>query len=560
METLKTMSKLNRRNFIGTSLLASIGATFALPHSTKAADSTIDILLNEPIGTINPNIYGHFVEHLGAVVYDGIWVGENSKIPNYFGIRKDVVDAFKRLKPPVIRYPGGCFADSYDWRDGVGLRAKRPKRTNFWQDNNTKEVSANSTSRFEPNHFGTNEFLKFCQLVGAKPYLAANLRSLPPQVFNEWVEYCNSPNGSTTLAMQRANGSMPSKEPYNVEFWGIGNESWGCGGNLTPDEYAQEFRRFTAAVATYGVPLKFIGAGAESYDFNWTRNFFAKMREKGEGIFRKVYGWGVHHYSWNVSGGRTTDWVQGKGDAVKFDTEQYFELIKQGDELEELLSKHWQIMGEYDRSHRVKIIVDEWGSWHAPGTELKPEHLLGQQNTMRDAILAGLTLDMFNRNSDKVVMGNLAQLSNCLQSLFLTDGAKFLLTPTYRVFEMFLPHLGAEAVRSVFTSPQISYDRNGKSANFWGLNGSASRSGKTLTLTVTNPSLTDYQETAITIHGGEIKSVTATVLRGDDIHSHNTFMSPNEVKTTTKIIEKPVKPYAFRFPASSVTRLEISLV
>jgi len=550
------MNKLDRRKFIGTSLLATVGASLLFPRSGKAADASIDILLNEPIGTINPNIYGHFVEHLGAVVYDGIWVGENSKIPNYDGIRKDIVDAMKRIAAPVIRYPGGCFADSYDWRDGIGDREKRPRRTNFWQDINTKAVPANSTSRFEPNHFGTNEFMRFCQLTGAKPYMAANLRSLPPQVFNEWVEYCNSPTNSTTLAVQRANGAMGSREPFNVEFWGIGNESWGCGGNFTPEEYAQEFRRFTAAVASYGVPLKFIGAGASSDDLNWTRGFFSKMREKGEGIFGKLHGWGLHHYSWNVSAGRTNDWDAGKGDAVKFNQEQYFELLNQGNDLERLIKQHWLIMGEYDRSHRAKIFVDEWGSWHAPGTELKPEHLLGQQNTMRDAILAALTLDIFNRQSDKVVMGNIAQLVNCLQSLFLADGDKFLLTPTYHVFEMFTPHIGAQAIRAVFAAPNISYDRNGKTASFWGLQGSASRKGKTVTLTVTNPHPTETRETEINLRGAKIQSIQANILSGKDIYAHNTFENPANVKPR---IESVKTVNNFRFPPASVTQLQIAL-
>ncbi|MGB7207169.1 MAG: alpha-L-arabinofuranosidase C-terminal domain-containing protein [Pyrinomonadaceae bacterium] len=552
------MGDFTRRQFLGSAVLVTAGLPL-LARSSRATDSKIEILLNEPIGTINPNIYGHFVEHLGAVVYDGIWVGENSKIPNYFGIRKDLVDALKRIKAPVIRYPGGCFADSYDWRDGIGDQAKRPRRTNFWQDINPKEVPANSTSRFEPNTFGTNEFIKFCQLTGAEPYLAANLRSLPAQAFNEWVEYCNSPAGTTTYAEMRAKGNLGSEKPFNVSFWGIGNETWGCGGNLTPDEYAQEFRRFTAAVATYGVPLKFIGAGAESYDMNWTRGFFSKMKEKGESIFSKLYGWGIHHYSWNVSGGRTTDWVKGKGDALKFDREQYFELLNQGNDLDDLIKKHWAIMGEYDTTHRAKIIVDEWGSWHAPGTELKPEHLLGQQNTMRDALLASLSLDIFNRHADKVMMANIAQLVNCLQSLFLADGDKFLLTPTYYVFEMFASHIGAESVRTVFSSPSIQYERNSKPASFWGLQGSASRNGKELTLTVTNPHPTEMRSTEILLDKAKSRAIHATVLFAKDGQSHNTFENPSNVRPS----EKPIKAdgsIVFNFSPTSVTKLSITLV
>jgi alpha-L-arabinofuranosidase len=555
------MLKIRRRQFLGSALLAAGGMAFYLPPRTvRAADSRIEVLINEPVGTINPNIYGHFVEHLGAVVYDGIWVGENSRIPNIGGIRRELVDALKRIKAPLFRYPGGCFADSYDWRDGIGDRAKRPRRTNFWYGVAGREVPVNSTSRIEPNHFGTNEFLRFCQLTGGKAYLAANLRGLTAQNLYEWIEYCNSPAGSTTLAEQRATGSMGSREPFRVEFWGIGNESWGCGGELTPDEYAQEFRRFTAAYPPYDVPIKFIGAGASSDDLNWTRGFFAKMREKGEGIFgRRVYGWGIHHYSWNVSAGRTSDWNEGKGDALNFNLEQYYELLREADKIDDLIEQHWTIMGEYDRQHRAKIAVDEWGSWHRPGTELKPAHLLGQQNTMRDALVAALTLDIFNRHADKVVMGNVAQLVNCLHSLFLADGDKFLLTPTFHVFEMFMPHMAAQAVRAVFSAPRVSYDRNGKAADFWGLQGSASVSGKQLTLTVTNPHASETRETEIAVRGARVISARARTLAEKDVHAHNTFASPRTVEPRDEMVKITPETLVFRFAPASVTQLQLTL-
>ena len=554
------MSGISRRDFLATAIAAGTLTAAGLPRSVRAADATIEILASEPIGTISPNIYGHFVEHLGAVVYDGIWVGENSKIPNIGGIRKSIVDALKRIKAPLIRYPGGCFADSYDWRDGIGLRAQRPRRTNFWYGVAGKEVPLTSTSRIEPNHFGTNEFIRFCQLVGGQPYLAANLRSLPAQEFWKWIEYCNSPAGSTTLADQRAAGSMGSRDPFSVEYWGIGNESWGCGGELTPDEYAQEFRRFTAAYPPYDVPLKFIGAGASSDDPKWTRGFFSNIREKSEGLFkRRVYAWGIHHYSWNVSGGRTTDWNQGKGDAVKFDTEQYYELLRAADKIDDYIKEHWAIMGEYDRQHHVKIAVDEWGSWHRPGTEIKPEHLLGQQNTMRDALVAGLTLDIFNRHSDKVVMGNIAQLVNCLHSLFLADGPRFMLTPTYHVFEMYVPHMSAQSVRTAFKAPDVSYERNGKPASFSAFNGSASVKGKQLTLTVTNSSMSDTREADIVVRGARVASAIAKVLSTKDVHAHNTFENPQAVEPRDAVVKVSGESVAFRFEPASVTSLQMTL-
>ena len=553
------MTKLDRRQFIGTAIVAAGGLALSGPRSARAATGGIEILVNEPIGKILPEIYGHFVEHLGAVVYDGIWVGEASKIPNVGGIRKAVIDAMKKIKAPVIRYPGGCFADSYDWRDGIGLRSKRPRRTNFWHGAANKGIAANSTSLWEPNHFGTNEFNQFCRLIGAKPYMAANLRGMTAQDLYNWMEYCNSPAGSTTLAIQRATGSAGSKEPYNIEYWGVGNESWGCGGEMTPEEYSQEFRRFTAVYNGYGIPVKFIGAGASSDDLNWTRGFFAKMREKGEGSFRRLYAWGVHHYSWNTSGGRTGDWNAGKGDALVFNNEQYYELLREGDKLDSYLQQHWAIMGEYDRSHRAKIAVDEWGSWHKPGSQLKPEDTLGQQNTMRDALLSGLTFDIFNRNADKVIMGNIAQLTNCLQSLFFTDGDKFALTPTYHVFEMFMPHMGAQAVRAEFDAPKIKYDRNGKDAEFLGLAGSASIAGKQVTLTVTNPHLSESLETAVKIRGAKIASASARVLSTKDVHDHNTFASPNAVTPHNETATVRNGELVFKFAPASVTRLDLVL-
>jgi alpha-L-arabinofuranosidase len=396
---------MQRRTFLSTA------AALALPLRAQSTAARIDVLVDEPIATIAPEIYGHFVEHLGAVVYDGIWVGRDSKIPNVQGMRKALVDALRVTKPAVIRWPGGCFADQYDWRDGTGPHAQRPVRTNFWVDAQEWPKNANrrGPESYDPNHFGTVEFVRFCRQVNAEPYLAANLRSLPAQDFWRWVEYCNSPAGSTTLARQReADGQ---REPLNVSYWGVGNESWGCGGNFSADEYAVEFRRFTAWAPSYGVQLRLIASGPNSDNRVWTRRFFERAGGAGIG---KLWGWGAHHYSWNVSGGRTRDWFQGKGDAVKFDTEQYYELLREANDTESLILSQWGVMGEFDPRHRVKIALDEWGSWHRAGTEPFPEALLGQQNTMRDAVLAALSFDIFHRHAEKMGMANIAQLVNCL--------------------------------------------------------------------------------------------------------------------------------------------------
>jgi alpha-N-arabinofuranosidase len=302
---------MNRRDLLrgaalgaGSALLSKVFAA-----TPQAAPARMEVLLNERLGTISPNIYGHFVEHLGGVVYDGIWVGPESKIANIDGIRKDLVDRLRQIKAPVIRWPGGCFADQYDWKDGIGPREKRPTRTNFWAG--AREWPSGSGTRqfqkFEPNHFGTHEFMQFCRLSGAQPYLAANIRSLTAEDFYRWVEYCNSPAGSTTLAQVRAaNGDVA---PFDVRYWGVGNEAWGCGGNFTPEEYAAQFRHFTSWVPAFGVPASLIMSGASDDDWDWTRRLMRGLLEKGPGQIDAVYGMSVHHYAWNLGRGKTNDWM-----------------------------------------------------------------------------------------------------------------------------------------------------------------------------------------------------------------------------------------------------------
>ncbi len=550
---------MKRRKFVGSALtgsLALLASNSFATRQSKMADARIEVLLNEPIGKINPEIYGHFAEHLGGVIYDGIWVGENSKIPNVNGIRKALIDALKPIKPGVIRWPGGCFADSYNWRDGIGAKKDRPRRTNFWAG--APEWSKGAPDgpwKYDTNQFGTDDFARLCQLSGAQPYFAANLRSLSPRDFYEWVEYCNSPAGSTTLADTRAAGG--SKEPYNVRYWGVGNESWGCGGNFTPEEYAQEYRRFSEWVPGYGQNLRFIGSGPNGGDLSWSRRFFARMAERGG--FNKMYGWGLHHYSWNVSSGRTTNWFEGKGDGLKFPTEEYYELLAHGDQIESLITDHWAIMGEFDKQHRVKLIVDEWGSWFKPGSELHPSHLLGQQSTMRDAILAGMTLDTFHRHADKIVMANIAQLINCLQALFFAHEDKFTLTPTYHVFDLFTAHQGGESVRTLVSAPRAKYTRDGKPASLRGLSSSASQQGKQLTITITNPDLTEAHETEIALRGASVKEVKVTTLSGA-MTAHNSFkntraVEPKEGRATLRsdgILTYNAAPV-------SVTKLQVTL-
>ena len=550
---------ITRRKFVRNTSLA-LGAALLARKSAYAApfDARIEVLLNEELGTISPNIYGHFAENLGAVIYDGIWVGENSKIPNVNGIRKSLVDALQKISSPVIRWPGGCFADSYDWKDGIGPAAKRPRRTNFWAGDPLVRNQGNIPQKYDPNEFGTNEFVQFCKLSGSQPYLAANLRSLPAVDFYRWVEYCNSPAGTTTLADQRS--ATGSKDPFNVRYWGIGNESWGCGGEMTPGEYATEFRRFAAWVPQYGSDLSFIASGPNDAEYKWTRGFFEGMLQKGPNSLNNIWGLSLHYYSWNLSRGRTQDWNAGKGDAVKFEPVEWYELMKEAAKLESLIEGHWQVMNEFDAKRRIKLVVDEWGPWYKPGSEVAPTHILGQMITQRDAVMSALTLDIFNRHPDKVTMANCAQLINCLNSLFLAHEDHFVTTPVYHVFQMYAAHQGAQAIRAEFLSPDITYDRDGKAATFWGLNGSTSLRGKNLTITVVNPDVSQPKQAEIQLLGGEVDSGQATTLTSSDIHAHNTFEAPETVQPRTENWIPAGRNLKYTFAPASVTLLQLKLV
>jgi alpha-N-arabinofuranosidase len=534
--------------------LFSRSAPFAAT-GPAGADSRIEVLPGEPLGEISPNIYGHFAENLGGVIYDGIWVGENSKVPNLNGIRKELVDEMRKIKAPVVRYPGGCFADSYDWRDGIGPADKRPRRTNFWEQEESSAGPVNH--KYDPNQFGTNEFVRFCQLIGSQPYLAANVRSLPAEAFSQWVEYCNSPANSTTLADSRASAGYA--EPFGVRFWGVGNESWGCGGNFTPQEYAVEFRRYTSWVPKYGKQLSFVASGPSDENWDWTRGFLEEILRKGPGELRSIYGLALHYYAWNLSRGRTKDWNEGKGDALKFDVLDWYELLRQGDVMESLINGHWLVMGEFDKNHSIKLVVDEWGPWYKPGSEATPGDILEQTPTLRDAVFSALTLDTFNRHPEKVGMANCAQLINCLNSLYLAHEDNFCITPVGHVFAMYAAHQGGQALRTIFSSPSVNYDRDGKPASFWGLKGSASLRDKDLALTVVNPHVSEARETEIGIRGGGLKLGFATTLTHADMHVHNSFAERDVVSPKTSAVDFKGKTLSYTFPPRSVTKLALTL-
>jgi alpha-N-arabinofuranosidase len=540
------MNSITRRRFIQQAAVGGMTICSAGYASAAASENKIEILLDEPIGTISADLYGHFTEHIGGVIYDGIWVGQDSPIPNQGGIRTALIDHMKRLKPSVVRWPGGCFADSYNWRDGVGPRAQRPRRTNFWINDGFLQSAPDGPAKYEPNQFGTNEFVHFCRLIGAQPYLAANLRSNTARDFYEWVEYCNAPAPQATLADQRAANGDP--EPFRVRFWGVGNESWGCGGNFTPEEYATEFRRFTAWVPRYGVPLAFIGSGPNGGDLDWTRRFFARLTERDRGLLNLVYGWALHYYCGTA----------GKGDAIDFTVNDWYELLGKAVRMETLIKDHWAAMGEVDRRHHVKLIVDEWGAWHHAGTEVARTHLFGQTSTLRDALVAGLTLDIFNRHADKVAMANVAQLINNLHSLFLAREDKFVATPNFHVFEMYAAHHHGESLRTVFSVPQAASGPRGGQA-LPSLAGSASRHDRQVVLTVVNSHASEPIETEISVRGASIQSAAGIVLTADDIHAHNTFDQPHTVVPRELQVGGQGPVLRQTFPPASITRLTLSL-
>ncbi len=546
------MKRMHRRDFIA--LVAAGSAGLLAPRTAAAADARVEVLIDEPIGLIAPDIYGHFIEHLGGVIYDGIWVGEDSKVPNIGGLRTAVVEHMRRLKPGVVRWPGGCFADSYNWRDGVGPRRDRPRRTNFWANSTGSPGDdrfrrlANGPQKYEPNHFGTNEFIRFCRLIGARPYLAVNLRSLRATDFHEWVEYCNAPARMTTLSDLRAAAGEPA--PFQVRYWGVGNEPWGCGGQFSPEDYAIEYRRFVAWVPRYDVALAFIAAGPNGGDLAWTRRFFTKMAEKGLGQFNTLYGWALHYYC-----GTT-----GQGNASVYTTDEWYDLIGRADRMDSLITQHWAIMGEADAQHRVKLVVDEWGAWHRQAADLPDSFLFGYAGTLRDALISALTLDTFNRHADKVVMANVAQLVNTIHSLFVTYEDKFVATPNFHVFEMYAAHQGGTALRTVFSAPGINYRKSkGEAGRLWGLAGSASRRDRQLVLTVVNPHATEAQDAQIALRGATARSCRARTLKAADIHARNTFDRPSAVEPSEAEVRTSGGSLVYRFPPASVTRLQIDL-
>jgi alpha-N-arabinofuranosidase len=509
---------------------------FAIVHAQAPAVSTAPAVASATLRAdqsgpvVNRNIYGHFAEHLGRGIYEGIWVGPGSTIPNTRGIRNDVVAALRELRIPVLRWPGGCFADEYHWKDGIGPREKRPAMINtHWG------------GVVENNHFGTHEFMDLVELLGTKAYISGNLGSGSVQEMMEWVEYMTSAADSPMANLRRQNGRAA---PWQLPYFAVGNESWGCGGTMRPEYYADEFRRYNTFIKNYdrANPVYRVACGSNSGDLNWTE---VLMTMAG----RQMNGLSLHYYTVP-----TGNWGA-KGSATAFGEDQWFSTLSRTLRMDELITQHAAIMDKTDAARRVGLVVDEWGTWYdvEPGTE---PGFLYQQNTLRDAVAAALNFHIFHRHADRVVMANIAQTLNVLQAMILTDKEKMLRTPTYWVFEMFKVHQGGTFLPVELQSPDYVLGEQ----EIPMVSASATRTpdgaAVHLSLVNTNP----HQPVTLTVKlaGVAPKAATGRVLTAVAMNAHNTFAAPDAVRPTALDgVTLAGGVLAIRLPAMSVVVVEL---
>lgn len=484
--------------------------------------TAITIVSKADAPVINKNIYGHFAEHLGRSIYGGFFVGDTSKIPNTNGVRNDIVKALKELKIPNLRWPGGCFADTYHWKDGIGPKENRPTIVNQWWGGVT-----------EDNSFGTHDFLNMCELLGAEPYLSGNVGSGTVQELSDWVQYANYKGKSPMSDLRKKNGRVA---PWKVNFWGIGNEAWGCGGNMTADYYANEYRKYATFMPN---DIVRIASGANSDNYNWTETLMKNIPANMLG------GLALHHYS-------VIDWNK-KGDGVDFTEDQYFATMKEALKMEELVTKHSAIMDKYDPNKKIDLVVDEWGGWYDVEKGTNPGFLY-QQNTMRDAVLAGATLNIFNNHADRVRMANLAQCVNVLQAVILTDKAKMITTPTYHVMKMYNVHQGAALLPVNFNSPKYTY----KGEMLPAVSASASKDQNGLVhISLVNIDSKNKNKIEIDVKELGVKNFTGTILTAAKLQDYNSFEVPNKiVPTVFKNLENKSGKLEITVPPFSVVVLE----
>jgi alpha-N-arabinofuranosidase len=470
------------------------------PVPKEAAANSLVIHADEGKETISRNIYGHFAEHLGRCIYDGFWVGKDSPIPNTRGIRNDVVEALRQIEIPVLRWPGGCFADEYHWMDGIGSPEQRPTMVNTHWGMVT-----------ETNAFGTHEFLDLCEQLGCEAYIAGNVGSGTVEEMQDWVEYMTFDGDSEMANLRRANGR---DKPWRVRYFGVGNENWGCGGNMTAEFYADLYNRFQTYVRGYsGNRIVKVACGPGSENYHWMR---VVMERSG----RNMGAISLHHY---VRG--TGDWTR-KGSATQFDQREWFALMKNTLTIYPLLDNSIEIMDKIDPRGRIGLLVDEWGTWWdtEPGTN---PSFLYQQNTLRDAVSAGIFLNAFNTHCRRVEMANIAQTVNVLQAMILTDEEKMILTPTYHVFEMYKVHHDATLLPVELRCGD--YQFGSEKIPVLNVSASKDKSGK-IHLSLCNLDPTKSRELSCKFQGLQAKQVSGRVLTAEAMTAHNTFDRPDAVK------------------------------
>lgn len=518
-------SRVTRRRFVGNA--ATLAAAAFVPvrlFADASSPSRVTVRMDEEIGTVKPEFHSHFAEHLGSCVYGGLWVGKSSPIPNINGYRKQAIDYLKELGVPVLRWPGGCYADDYHWRDGIGPLDQRPKRVNIHWGGYVEDGS-----------FGTHEFIGLCRLIGAEPYLAGNVGSGTPHELQDWIEYCNMPSGST-LAEERAKNGSP--EPFRVRYWGIGNENWGCGGDMRPETYAALYRQFAVYVRQYGDTKPFLVAcGPGGPNVRWTRGFMDSLD------YRHLDGYSMHYYE------------RGDDRPTQFTSEHSDEQLAIFARVEDAIAEQRTLLDGYrdgrGDGRKIGLILDEWGVWDKiPEEDEKRYGRLWQQSTMRSAVAAGLGLNIFNRLADKLYMCNIAQIVNVLQSVLLTDGPEgknCIRTSTYYAFQLFKPHRGKTAVRvenedSAPLAPSVS----------------ASKSGNEIVLTFINPKHDTDVSVDCTLRGASAKSGKAQILHDTDWNACNTFENPDRLVPKAHPVNVAGDRVKLELPRLSVATVTLS--
>ena len=494
---------LTRRRLIQTTAAASLASL--LPRavfSQGAGNRKAVIHADQEIGVIRPELHSHFAEHLGSCVYGGIWVGKNSPVPNINGIRRAAVDYLKELGVPVLRWPGGCFADDYHWRDGIGPPAKRPK-----------SVNTNWGGYTEDNSFGTHEFIEFCRLIGAEPYFAANVGSGSPQGMRDWMEYCNQPSGSSLAEERAANGSP---EPFKVRYWGVGNELWGCGGNFTAQRTAEEYRHFaTFARAFGGLRPYLVGCGPNGNNAQWTRGFMDTLAGY------RMDGYSMHFYS------------NGNLPPLEYTPEAMYAQLSSFPRIEQAIVQQRNLLDGYDPNRRIGLFLDEWGVWdRMSADDEKRNGRLWQQESMRSAVGAGLGLNIFNRQADKLHMCNIAQMVNVLQAVLITDGPEgrnCVRTTSYYAFMLFKPHRSKTSLHTETDAAPPAAGAGKQPDQLPDLSLSASRQGSDVVVTLVNPRYDADMQVDCEIRGATPRQGRAEILHDPDINAYNSFDNPNRV-------------------------------